>query len=86
MNGFSFPQWQRSCDFWALGRIERIPSSRVLALTRWISFLRKERLYPRWLRYWMSSFLRNLKLLSEEHMRRICRVRLNGMARFVCRG
>ena len=35
----------------------------------------------------MSSLARNVKLsTSEEHMRRNLRARLNGMARFVCRG
>ena len=34
----------------------------------------------------MSSLACNVKFSSEEHMRRNRRVRLNGMARFVCRG
>ena len=34
----------------------------------------------------MSSLALNVKLSSEEHMRRNRRARLNGMARFVCRG
>ena len=41
----------------------------------------KERLYPRSLRYLMSSLARNVKLSSEEHMRHNRRARLNGMAR-----
>ena len=48
--------------------------------------LRKERLYPRSLRYLMSSLARNPKLSSEEHMRRNRRARPNEMAPFVCRG
>ena len=47
----------------------------------------KERLYPRSLRYWMSSLALNVKFSSEaEHMRRDRRTRLNGMTRLVCRG
>ena len=34
----------------------------------------------------MSFLARNVKLSSEEHMRRNRRARLNGMARLVCRG
>ena len=37
--------------------------------------MRKERLHSRSLRYWMSSFARNVKLSSEEHSRRIRRAR-----------
>ena len=59
-------------------------SFRVISRTRWISFLKRERLYPRSLRYWMSSLARNVKLSSEEHMRRNRRARLN-VARLVCR-
>ena len=39
-------------------------SLRVIVWTRWISFLKKERLYPRSLRYLMSSLARNVKLSS----------------------
>ena len=69
-----------------VGRLGLSVSLRVTVWTRWISLLRKERLYPRSLRYWMSSLARNVKLSSEEHMRRNRRARLNGMARLVCRG
>ena len=34
----------------------------------------------------MSSLAHNVKLSSEEHMRRNWRARLNGKARVVCRG
>ena len=34
----------------------------------------------------MSSSAQNVKLSSEEHMRRNWRARLNGMARLLCRG
>ena len=69
-----------------VGRLGLSVSLRVTVWTRWISLLRKERLYPGSLRYWMSSLARNVKLSPEEHMRRNRRARLNGMARLVCRG
>ena len=45
-------------------------SERVMSLTRPISWLRKERLYPRLLRYVLSSLVRSVKVSSEEQIRR----------------
>ena len=47
-----------------VGRLGLSVSLRVTVWTRWISLLRKERLYPRSLRYWMSSLARNVKPLK----------------------
>ena len=47
-----------------------IASERGMPLTRPISWLRKDRLYPRLLRYGLSSFVRSLKVSSEEQIRR----------------
>ena len=63
-----------------------IASERGMSLTRPISWLRKDRLYPRLLRYVMSSFVRSLKVSSEEQIRRRLRAKLNGIALLVCLG
>ena len=41
-------------------------SERVMSLTRPISWLRKDKLYPRLLRYVLSSLVRSVKVSSEE--------------------
>ena len=46
---------------------------RGIPLTCPISWLRKERLYPRLLRYVLSSFVRSLKVSSEKKIRRSLR-------------
>ena len=46
-----------------------------MPLTRLISFLRKDRLNPRLLRYVLSSFVRSLKVSSEEQIRRSLRAK-----------
>ena len=64
-------------------------SERVMSLTRPISWLRKERLYPRLLRYVLSSLVRSVKVSSEEQIRRSLRAKLNGLngiALLVCLG
>ena len=61
-------------------------SERVMSLTRPISWLRKERLYPRLLRYVLSSLVRSVKVSSEEQIRRSLRAKLNGIALLVCLG
>ena len=61
-------------------------SERVMSLTRPISWLRKERLYPRLLRYVLSSLVRMVKVSSEEQIRRSLRAKLNGIALLVCLG
>ena len=61
-----------------------IASERGMPLTRPISWLRNERLYPRLLS--LSSFVRSLKVSSEEQIRRSLRAKLNGMALLVCLG
>ena len=43
-------------------------SERVMSLTRPISWLRKDRLYPRLLRYVLSSLVRSVKVSSEEQI------------------
>ena len=63
-----------------------IASERGMSLTRPISWLRKDRLYPRLLRYVMSSFVRSLKVSSEEKIRQSLRAKLNGIALSVCLG
>ena len=63
-----------------------IASERGMSLTRPISWLRKDRLYPRLLRYVLSSFVRSLKVSSEEQIRRSLRAKLNGIALLVCLG
>ena len=63
-----------------------IASERGMPLTRPISWLGNERLYPRLLRYVLSSFVRSLKVSSEEQIRRSLRAKLNGMALLVCLG
>ena len=63
-----------------------IASERGMPLTRPISWLRNERLYPCLLRYVLSSFVRSLKVSSEEQIRRSLRAKLNGMALLVCLG
>ena len=63
-----------------------IASERGMSLTRPISWLRKDRLYPRLLRYVMSSFVRSLKVSPEEQIRRRLRAKLNGIALLVCLG
>ena len=57
-----------------------------MPLMRPISWLRKDRLYPRLLRYVLSSFVRSLKVSSEEQIRRSVRAKLNGIALLVCLG
>ena len=52
-------------------------SERVMSLTRPISWLRKERLYPRLLRYVLSSLVRSVKVSSEEQIRRSLRAKLS---------
>ena len=42
-------------------------------------------LYPRLLKYCVSSLQRSLQVSLEEHLRRILRARLNGEARLVCK-
>ena len=66
--------------------LEASASVRVMLRTRVISWLRKDRLYPRLLRYDLSSLVRSVKVSLEEQMRRSLRARLNGMARLVCLG
>ena len=61
-------------------------SERVMSLTRPISWLRKERLYPRLLRYVLSSLVQSVKVSSEEQIRRSLRAKLNGIALLVCLG
>ena len=61
-------------------------SERVMSLTRPISWLRKERLYPRLLIYVLSSLVRSVKVSSEEQIRRSLRAKLNGIALLVCLG
>ena len=61
-------------------------SKRVMSLTLPISWLRKERLYPRLLRYVLSSLVRSVKVSSEEQIRRSLRAKLNGIALLVCLG
>ena len=61
-------------------------SERVMSLTRPISWLRKDRLYPRLLRYVLSSLVRSVKVSSEEQIRRSLRAKLNGIALLVCLG
>ena len=61
-------------------------SERVMSLTRPISWLRKDRLYPRLLRYVLSSLVRSMKVSSEEQIRRSLRAKLNGIALLVCLG
>ena len=51
-----------------------------------ISWLRKDRLYPRLLRYVLSSLVRSVKVSSEEQIRRSLRAKLNGIALLVCLG
>ena len=63
-----------------------IASERGRPLTRPISWLRKDRLYPRLLRDVLSSFVRSLKVSSEEQIRRSLRAKLNGIAPLVCLG
>ena len=63
-----------------------IASERGMPLTRPVSWLRNERLYPLLLRYVLSSFVRSLKVSSEEQIRRSLRAKLNGMALLVCLG
>ena len=58
----------------------------VSALTRPISWLRKERLYPRLLGYVLSSLVRSVTVSSEEQIRRSLRAKLNGLALLVCLG
>ena len=54
----------------------------VMSLTRPISWFRKERLYPRLLRYVKPV----CKVSSEEQIRRSLRAKLNGIALLVCLG
>ena len=61
-------------------------SERVMSLTRPISWLRKDRLYPRLLRYVLSSLVRSVKVSSEEQIRRSLRAKLDGIALLVCLG
>ena len=61
-------------------------SERVMSLTRPISWLRKDKLYPRLLRYVLSSLVRSVKVSSEEQIRRSLRAKLNGIALLVCLG
>ena len=63
-----------------------IASERGMPLTRPISWLRNERLYPRLLRYVLSSFVRSLKVSLEKQIRRSLRAKRNGMAPLVCLG
>ena len=63
-----------------------IASERGIPLTRPIYWLRNGRLYPRLLRYVLSSFVRSFKVSSEEQIRRSLRAKLNGMALLVCLG
>ena len=65
-------------------------SERVMSLTRPISWLRKNRLYPRLLRYVLSSLVCpwswSVKVSSEEQIRRSLRAKINGIALLVCLG
>ena len=61
-------------------------SERVMSLTRPISWLRKDKLYPRLLRYVLSSLVRSVKVSSEEQIRRSLRAKLNGITLLVCLG
>ena len=61
-------------------------SEHVMSLTRPFSWLRKDRLYPRLLRYVLSSLVRSVKVSSEEQIRRSLRAKLNGIALLVCLG
>ena len=63
-----------------------VASERGIPLTRPVSWLRKDRLYPRLLRYVLSSFVRSLKVSLEEQIRRSLRAKLNGIALSVCLG
>ena len=61
-------------------------SEHVMSLTRPISWLKKDRLYQRLLRYVLSSLVRSVKVSSEEQIRRSLRAKLNGIALLVCLG
>ena len=61
-----------------------IALERGMPLMRPISWLRKDRLYPRLLRYVLSSLVRCLKVSSGELIRRSLRAKLPTRQKFIC--